>query len=326
MHRFEPKSSLEVGAALICAASAGVGAYVLIATGVGFDVASFKLPLLALAFLTGVYIVYRLLRPEPVFSDICGAMTVLIFSTLTAGAVSLAGLRLGAPLIDQSLAAFDSAFLIDTRSIVAAIAHERDFARLLGFFYNGSFPLLIVTLVFLVWARREKSLWQLVFVFAFTALGCATISVFFPAIGAFTHFAYSADIREGLPPTAGVYYLPTFEYYRHAAAPVISMATTDGVVAFPSFHCCLALMTTFAYVGQRWLFPVALLWNGPVIVSTIPIGGHYIVDLLAGAALWGVAYTLSNVLWRESGEEQVAFQRSRTVSGHALAAVDPAAK
>lgn len=305
MHQHEPKSSLEIGAALICAASLAVAGGLLAVTGAGFDVLSFKLPLLALAFLTAVYIVYRLWRPEPIISDICGAMSVLIFSSLAAGAVSLAGLRLGAPLIDEKLAAFDRAFLLDTRVIVEAIAHQPLFAKLLGFAYNSSFPLLIVTIVYLGWTRRVKSLWRLVFVFVFTATACATISVFIPAIGAFTHLAYSDEIRHGLPGDAGVYYLQAFEYFRHAAAPVISLATSNGVVAFPSFHCCLALMIAFAYAGHRRLFPVALLWNGLVIVSTIPIGGHYIVDLLAGAALWGVGYALASALWREKVEEHL---------------------
>ncbi len=38
-----------------------------------------------------------------------------------------------------------------------------------------------------------------------------------------------------------------------------------------------------------------------MLVSTIPIGGHYIVDLLAGTALWGLAYLLAHALWRGTG-------------------------
>ncbi len=326
MYQHEPKRLLEFGAALICAAAAAIAGCLLVVTKVGFDVLSFKLPLLALAFLAGVYIVYRWWRPEPVISDICGAVVVLVLSALAAGTVSLAGLRLGAPLIDERLAAFDSAFLLETRSIVAGVAHEPIFAKLLGFAYNGSFPLLVISAVYLGWTRREKSLWQLAFVFSFTAIACATLSAVFPAIGAFKHFEYSAKFLEGLPSGVGIYHLPTFEYYRHAVAPVISMQTSDGVVTFPSFHCCLALMTAFAYVGHRWLFPVALLWNALVIVATIPIGGHYIVDLLAGASLWALAYALATALWREAGEARVGFQPPETASGRVLAVADSSGK
>lgn len=300
-----PKSLLELGTALVCAVSAILAVSMLAVTSVGMDFFSFKVAVPVYVFFAGTYIVYRWWRPEPMISDICGALLFILLAAFTAGAVSLAGLRLGAPLIDGKLAAFDHAFLLDTRAIVAAVAHKPLFAKLLGFTYNASFPLLIVTAAFLGVTRRARSLWQLAFVFSLTAIGCATLSSFFPAIGAFTHFGYSKEFLEGLPSGVGIYHLPTFEYYRDAAVPVISMQTSNGVVTFPSFHCCLALMTAFAYAGHRWLFPVALVWNALVIVSTIPIGGHYIVDLFAGAALWGVAYALASALWHERGEGQL---------------------
>jgi membrane-associated phospholipid phosphatase len=34
------------------------------------------------------------------------------------------------------------------------------------------------------------------------------------------------------------------------------------------------------------IFPISLGWNALVIMSAIPIGGHYGVDLSAGALLW----------------------------------------
>jgi membrane-associated phospholipid phosphatase len=326
MYPNEPKRSLEFGAVLICAASAAFAGCLLVVTGVGVDFLSSKEPLLILGCLGGAYIVYRWWRPEPIISDICGGLAVLLFAGVTAGIISLAGVRLGAPLIDGKLAAFDSAFLLDTRSIVTAVANRPILARFLGFAYYSSFPIIVVSVAFLGWARRVKSLWQLAFVFAFTLIGCATISVFFPAIGAFSHFAYPAEVLKGLPSGAGIYHLPTFEYYRDAVAPVISLATSDGVVTFPSFHCCLALMTTFAYVKQRWLFRILLLWNALVIVSTIPIGGHYIVDLLVGASLWALAYALATALWREAGETRVGFQPPETASGRVLAVADSSGK
>jgi PAP2 superfamily len=312
MTHYNPKSLLELGTALVCAVSTILAVLMLVVTGVGMDLFSFELVMPVYVFFAGTYIVYRWWRPEPMISNICGALIFILLAAFTAGAVSLAGLRLGAPLIDGKLAAFDHAFLLDTRAIVAAVAHKPLFAKLLGFAYNASFPLLIVTAVFLGVTRRAKSIWQLAFVFSLTAIGCATLSSFFPAIGAFKHFGYSKEFLEGLPSGVGTYHLSTFEYYRHAAAPIISMQTSNGVVTFPSFHCCLALMTAFAYAGHRWLFPVALLWNAVVIVSTIPIGGHYIVDLIAGASLWGVAYVLASALWQEGGERQLTATSTST--------------
>jgi hypothetical protein len=207
VQHYDPKNSLEFGTSLICAASA-VFAGSLVAVGeVGIDVFSLGTPLLLLSFLVGAYVFYRWWRPEPAISDICGTLAVITLSAATAGIISLAGLRFGAPLIDGKLAAFDSAFLLDTRSIVVAVANARVFAGLMGLAYDSSFPILIASVVLLAWTRHVRPLWQLAFVFAFTAFGCATLSVFFPAAGAFFHFAYPAEVFEGLPSGAGVYHL-----------------------------------------------------------------------------------------------------------------------
>lgn len=314
MWHYNPRCSLEIGSLLICVASAAFAIFLLIVGDVGVDGFSSAVPLLVLAFLLGAYSFYRLRRPEPTISDICGALAVVIFSGSAAGIISLAGLRLNAPLIDGNLAALDSALLLDSRSIVTATASSPFFSGLMGLAYISSFPILFASIVLLGWMRKARALWQLSFVFAFTAVGCATISAFFPAMGAFSYFEYPASVYDGLPAGSGVYHLAKFEYYRHAVAPVISMSSLQGVVTFPSFHCCLALMTAFAFVEHRWLFLASFLWNGLVIISTIPIGGHYLVDLPAGAALWGMAYVLATALWRGTGGTPLNVQPSKTAS------------
>lgn len=305
---------LEVGTWSICVLAAVVAVYVLRATGVTIDSSSLMLPLLLLTFLFGAHIVYRRWRPEPVIDHVCGALAAVVVSAALGGVVSLAGLRLGAPLIDGALAGFDARWLLDTRAIVSDIAKAPAVASLLGFAYDSSFPLLFALIVFLAWTRRIKPLWQLAFVFAFTVMGCATVSVFFPAMGAFAHFSYPPELRDALPSGAGVYHLPKFEYYRNGLAPVISLSSLQGVITFPSFHCCVALMTTFACLGIRFLFGAALVWNGLVIVSTIPIGGHYVVDLPAGIALWVAATALAGA-FRRRPQTQAAPLRAEPVSG-----------
>ena len=47
----------------------------------------------------------------------------------------------------------------------------------------------------------------------------------------------------------------------------------------------LAVLTAWALWPLRWIgLPLALL-NALVLVSTIPQGGHYLADILAGTAL-----------------------------------------
>ena len=59
-------------------------------------------------------------------------------------------------------------------------------------------------------------------------------------------------------------------------------------------------MTIFATIGMRWLFGITLIWNVLVLVSTIPIGGHYVIDLICGALLWLAAMKVEAMLRRSS--------------------------
>jgi membrane-associated phospholipid phosphatase len=83
---------------------------------------------------------------------------------------------------------------------------------------------------------------------------------------------------------------------REARTFVIDPTQLAGVATFPSFHTALALMTAAAWRDVPTIRAAMFAWQALVIVSTIPIGGHYVVDLIAGAACWGVAH----ILWRKA--------------------------
>ncbi|MBI3552189.1 MAG: phosphatase PAP2 family protein [Elusimicrobia bacterium] len=58
-----------------------------------------------------------------------------------------------------------------------------------------------------------------------------------------------------------------------------------GMVALPSFHAVWAILLTYAAAADRRLFvPVALL-NGLVVLSTLLLGWHFLVDIAASALL-----------------------------------------
>ncbi|MGB3489523.1 MAG: phosphatase PAP2 family protein [Xanthobacteraceae bacterium] len=234
----------------------------------------------------GIYIVYGSWRPEPVLRNIGGALLAVIWSGAAAGIISLIGLRYKAPLIDTQLAELDRAVGLNVASFVEWSAAHPFWPQLFSTAYDSSFVILCALVIFLSVSHRFDKLWQLALVFAITIVTSTAISVVWPAKGAFTYFDYSTDILNRLPTGSGLYHLPKFNYFRDDPAPVLSFASLQGVVTFPSFHCCLALMTIFATRGIRWLFPASLVWNLLVIISTIPIGGHYVIDLLAGALVW----------------------------------------
>ncbi len=133
---------------------------------------------------------------------------------------------------------------------------------------------------------RESRMWQSCCVFAGAGGFYALLSAFLPAIAAFAHYGEPSDILAMLPSGAGLFHLPIVEAYRSQALDTVDIRYLQGVVTFPSFHAVMALLAAYALQDVRGLAAPAWIWGGLIIVSTIPVGGHYAIDLLAGGALW----------------------------------------
>ncbi|MET0589353.1 MAG: phosphatase PAP2 family protein [Novosphingobium sp.] len=63
-------------------------------------------------------------------------------------------------------------------------------------------------------------------------------------------------------------------------------------VCFPSFHTAMALVIVQGFAQSRLRWP-AVIWGALTILSTIPMGGHYVTDLLGGMAVWAVSCVLA---------------------------------
>jgi membrane-associated phospholipid phosphatase len=66
----------------------------------------------------------------------------------------------------------------------------------------------------------------------------------------------------------------------------------QGLISFPSYHTTVAILLTAALSRERLLFPVACVLNGVMVISTLSMGGHYLVDVLAGIAVAAAAIYL----------------------------------
>jgi membrane-associated phospholipid phosphatase len=82
---------------------------------------------------------------------------------------------------------------------------------------------------------------------------------------------------------------------RHGTLPSLDIMLLKGVIAFPSFHAVLALLFTYAHRGSQLVLPVAA-FNALMLLSIPSEGGHYLVDVLGGVAVGGLAILMTRVL------------------------------
>lgn len=248
--------------------------------------------------LLAAHIVYARWRPDPRVVDATGLMAMMILACLLAAVISHAGLRLRFPYVDESLAAADRAMGFGTPRLALKLALSPVWSNWLAAAYVSSFPAAFLLALALSLTQRAERAWELAAAFSACILTAAATSVFWPAIGSMVYHA--VDGTKGLPPGSGNYHLAAVAYYRSGDAPSLDMARFSGIVTMPSFHMILALIVPFALRGTGWPFQAALLWCAVVTLSTIGIGGHYVVDLIAGAVLWaGVAWCTRGCIFPE---------------------------
>lgn len=80
----------------------------------------------------------------------------------------------------------------------------------------------------------------------------------------------------------------------------IDLTQPMGIVTFPSFHATLPIILAWAtWRTPRWRAIVAA-WAAVTIAATPLFGGHYLVDVLAGLGLGGMALALAQRIRRPS--------------------------
>jgi membrane-associated phospholipid phosphatase len=87
-----------------------------------------------------------------------------------------------------------------------------------------------------------------------------------------------------------------------AALKMVNLLPSDSRAAFPSLHAAVTLLSLmFAFKYVRWLFWAMLPFCTGLILSTVYLRHHYVIDLIAGFALGVLAFIFApriDAWWR----------------------------
>jgi membrane-associated phospholipid phosphatase len=256
--------------------------------GIGFELA----PTAKALGLLGIFalLAQRTRTLAPRVSLVAAGFLVLWGGGLAGGLLCMIAPMFNFPMIDPTLAAADRALGVTSIDVIRWIIAIPLAPKLLYAMYFPSLTLLYLTAFVIACLGRAERLWELCSAYGF-CLAVATIcSVLLPASGTFEYLGLEPVFGTQLPPGSGVYHLEVLHALRSMTHMTINPFELHGLVTFPSFHTGMALMTAAAWRDDRYLRWPMFIWNGLVIVSTVPVGGHYLVDLLAGALAWLVIY------------------------------------
>lgn len=272
-----------------------VTAVVVLAAAIGATAAGFTLAPFGLAKVVavgaGLGLVawfYTRVRPVPAFAAALSGTALLLVFTAAGATLSYAVAAMGFPLRDAEFAALDAALGVDWNGFLAFVAERPWLAATLVAAYHSSLLQTILVVVTLGLTGRTVALERFLVAYATTAVVVVLVSGFLPALGAYAHHDPDPAIRL-MTAEAGVWHLAHFEALRAGTFLELDLVKAEGIVTFPSFHTVLAILTVWALWEVRVLRWPALVLNVFVVVGTVPEGGHYVVDLIAGGAIATVA-------------------------------------
>jgi membrane-associated phospholipid phosphatase len=242
-------------------------------------------PLLGGAIATAAGLYYRHRRREERLAVALIGTAHLIWFSCAIAVLNYLVVTFDRPLIDDTLLAWDQALGIDWVQLFLALKGVPGLAQLLTIAYASSLLQIAVVVPVLALLGRIERLDR--FFLAFILAAAATIGFWaaFPSFGAATHLFSTGAIADLTGATVDQHYVEALLALKAGQTPHIVMAQMRGLIAFPSFHTVMAVLTVYAAAAvPRALWP-AVMWNVVVLLSVPVDGGHHVVDIAAGLVL-----------------------------------------
>ncbi len=223
-----------------------------------------------------------------------GACLICVLG-LSLACLSYVCARLSLPLWDRQIISADSYF--DFSWLAAAKWFDRTPALLhvLNVAYATFTGQLIVTAVLLLAAGRVRELDRYFVTFICASLLAETASLLFPTLGPASSMAPTVafDHLSAIGRTTADIVLAL----RNGTLKIIDARALDGIISFPSLHAAVAILIPYHLRWSRPLFCLATALNALMLVSAIPCGNHYLMDVLGGVIIAGLAIAITATLY-----------------------------
>lgn len=237
---------------------------------------------------------------------------VLAWSLLVAPAISflipVAG-RSPYPLVDGVLSRIDAGMHFHTVSIVHLFARWQHLQHALYIAYALLWVLVVASLLIPTLGGRGIDSRRYVFAVLIASVITAILFAFWPAAGPWTvqSFAPTSDQAEVIGALAAL-----------KSGQPLPEGVKSAVVAFPSFHVVLAVLSIIALWNIRWVRWFGFVFGAMICVSTITTGWHYGIDVIAGFLVTYVAQEIACLVLRPLPSKVAGTDRVATGAGQEI--------
>lgn len=265
----------------------------------------YELPAELIGPLVAIFVMYRYFRDAPVVAYLTGGLALVLWSCAANAYLAIVAAAAAFPLQDDLFMRLSEVGGFSHFAMIEWIARRPAIGTFLNDVYLLTVPILFLSLVVLALTRQFERLRTVVTLYGFMLTGCVTISMFVPALGYMIKYPLPAELTAALPDGAGTYYGEILEQLRNGTVRTLAPEFLKGVVVFPSFHAAMAMISAYALWRTRFVGVANLLLSAITGVSIIPMGGHYLVDIVGSVAMFAIALPVSRAFGRLPAEGAV---------------------
>ena len=213
-------------------------------------------------------------------SDFFCSLTQLLLIVPPMITLSYLAASLDLPLVDGGLMRADEMLFYDWPAVSAWMSSHPWLLTTLTLSYTTILwqPFLVLFLTSVNRPGNANS--EFIWAFLLSASVACAISGVLPALG-----------YEGV---IGAPHIDVLREIRAGAWTTLDINKVDGIVTFPSFHSALGVLFLYGTWRIRWAFWILLPLNLVLIISTPTVGGHYLVDVIAGILVAALAIALTS--------------------------------
>jgi membrane-associated phospholipid phosphatase len=243
--------------------------------------ASVSLALLLLLGLGGLRLIVRSAFSDgQVHQGVTAFQQIIAFSALGATLSYMLAAR-GDPLWDSSFRAWDATFGLGWTQAVGWLDRRPWLANANTLFYHSLIPQMVAVVLLLTQLHRIYALRVVMFANILAGFAAILVSGLFPAQGNLFDPAAYPHVGE----SAAFLHLPDIEGLRSGALRTLDLTKLQGIVTFPSYHAAMAVIHAWGFWHVRAARVPGVIWSALIILATPLGGGHYFVDVIAGAAV-----------------------------------------
>ncbi len=227
-------------------------------------------------------------RPDQTLVAACSVFAFLLLFPAIALPMSYISAAFNMPLQDALISRLDQSLGFNWVALQKA-TFARYWLREASFFAytHAHWPLLGAWIALIVTGQFER-IRQFALLTIVTLTIGLVIAALFPVAGAYAYYGITTEAMPSLKGTgAGSWHIADFAAVRAGSLRVIVYEHLQGIVQFPSFHTVGALTASWAMWRTPYVRWPLLAANAFIIFTALPVGGHFLMDVVGGVALTG---------------------------------------